>query len=171
MSHNSLVELDWSAPERPDQAVLDFRKDHAFLTSFPGTPTRSKFVAEDTDVVLPILKQMMLQGNKLTNHSLPDAWPENLEMIDLSGNALMGRWDVTGLAACRRLKKVVVARNGIRTLTQDGQRDGWVSLECFDLSNNEVEDEDQVRAVFGSRSGLNLVSAPDIWTLKDRYKS
>ena len=165
LSHNSLVEVNFLSGERPDQAVLDFRKDNAFLTSFPGTPTRSKFVAEDTDVVLPSLAQMMLQGNKLTNSSLPDTWPENLELVDLSGNILMGRWDVTSLAACRRLKKVIVARNGIQSLTRCGLEDGWNSLVHFDLSHNEIEDEDEITAVFASRSGINLVSTPNVWRL------
>lgn len=158
ISHNSLAEVSFLSGDRPDQAVLDYRKDNAFLTSFPGTPTRSKFVAEDTDVVLPSLKQMMLQGNKLTNSSLPPVWPENLELVDLSGNALSGQWDVTSLAACRQLKKVVVARNGLTSLIRDDDEEGWRSLESFDLTDNEVRDEDRVAQVFGSRSGFNLVS-------------
>jgi Leucine-rich repeat (LRR) protein len=158
ISHNSLAEVCFLSGERPDQAVLDYRKDNAFLTSFPGTPTRSKFVAEDTDVVLPSLKQMMVQGNKLTNSSLPPVWPENLELVDLSGNALSGQWDVTSLAACRQLKKVVVARNGLTSLIRDDDEEGWRSLESFDLTDNEVRDEDHVAQVFGSRSGFNLVS-------------
>lgn len=158
ISHNSLAEVCFLSGERPDQAVLDYRKDNAFLTSFPGTPTRSKFVAEDTDVVLPSLKQMMLQGNKLTNSSLPPVWPENLELVDLSGNALSGQWDVTSLAACRQLKKVVVARNGLTSLIRDDDEEGWRSLESFDLTDNEVRDEDHVAQVFGSRSGFNLVN-------------
>jgi Leucine-rich repeat (LRR) protein len=158
ISHNSLAEVCFLSGERPDQAVLDYRKDSAFLTSFPGTPTRSKFVAEDTDVVLPSLKQMMVQGNKLTNSSLPPVWPENLELVDLSGNALSGQWDVTSLAACRQLKKVVVARNGLTSLIRDDDEEGWRSLESFDLTDNEVRDEDHVAQVFGSRSGFNLVN-------------
>jgi len=158
ISHNSLAEVSFLSGDRPDQAVLDYRKDNAFLTSFPGTPTRSKFVAEDTDVVLPSLKQMMLQGNKLTNSSLPPVWPENLESLDLSRNALSGQWDVTSLAACRQLKKVVVARNGLTSLIRDDDEEGWRSLESFDLTDNEVRDEEHVAQVFGSRSGFNLVS-------------
>jgi Leucine-rich repeat (LRR) protein len=165
ISHNSLAEVCFLSGERPDQAVLDYRKDNAFLTSFPGTPTRSKFVAEDTDVVLPSVRQMMLQGNKLTNSSLPPVWPENLESLDLSGNALIGQWDVTSLAACRQLKKVVVARNGLTSLLREDGQEGWRNLECFDLSDNEVRDEEHITPVFGSRSGFNLVSLLTISTV------
>jgi Leucine-rich repeat (LRR) protein len=162
ISHNSLNELSFSSPDRPSQAVLDFRKDNAFLTSFPGSPKRSRFVAEDIDQVLPSLRQLSLQGNSLTNTGLPLEWPELLEHLDVSGNKLSGQWDVSGLAACKNLESLVAVKNNVTGLCDSGAEGRWPSLKTLDLSQNGIVQEDNVIAIIGKSGGLTLVSIPDI---------
>ncbi|KAJ9104200.1 hypothetical protein QFC19_004017 [Naganishia cerealis] len=143
LSRNSISSISWENPVRPNREILQSRKDNSFFDSFPSTPTKSDFRDDDTDEVMPSLKTLCLAKNKITNFGLPQTWPRNLEVIDLSDNNLQGVLDLTVLAALPRLKRVTLSGNGLTgvVVQAEGGRALWPSLETINLKMNEIRME------------------------------
>lgn len=114
----------------------------------------------DSDVILPSLKQLDLQGNKITNQGLPALWPEELEQVDLSGNLLSGRLDLSGLATVKELKTLKLVKNGLARLEAEGlgSKLAWRSLEEVDVSRNEFVKTDDVMGAFQGSHQAKIVS-------------
>lgn len=142
LSRNRLTSISWDDPARPNQEVLQSRKDNSFFDSFSGTPTKSEFHDNDVDEIMPAVKTMALGGNGMTNAGLPSRWPKNIESIDLSDNKLLGVLDLTAFASLPRLKHLNLRGNGISSvLVESEEEDLWRSLECINLEKNEIRTE------------------------------
>lgn len=142
LSRNKLTYISWDEPARPNQEVLQSRKDNSFFDSFSGTPTKSEFHDNDVDEIMPAIKTMALGSNGITNTGLPSRWPQNIESIDLSDNNLRGVLDLTVFASLPRLKHLNLRGNGVSgVLVQSEEADLWPSLDCMDLEKNEIRTE------------------------------
>lgn len=146
LSRNSISCIAWDNPVRPNQEVLQSRKDVSFFDSFPSTPTKSDFRDDDTDEVMPSLRTLSLSNNKITNLGLRQAWPRNIEVIDLSENRLQGVLDITALALLPRLKRLILSGNGLTGVLVQAQEEAvlWPSLELVDLKKNEIRAEESL---------------------------
>jgi hypothetical protein len=124
--------------------VLQSRKDVSFFDSFPSTPTKSNYRDEDTDELMPSLRNVSFSNNVLTNVGLPQTWPRNVESIDLSENRLQGILDVTALALLPRLKRLNLRGNGLTGVRLQAAEDAvlWPSLETIDLEANDIRAEE-----------------------------
>jgi Leucine-rich repeat (LRR) protein len=144
LSRNSISSISWDNPVKPNREVLQSRKDVSFFDSFPSTPTKSDYRDEDTDELMPSLRNVSFSSNVLTNVGLPQTWPRNVESIDLSENRLQGILDVTALALLPRLKRLNLRGNGLTGVRLQAAEDAvlWPSLETIDLEANDIRAEE-----------------------------
>ncbi|KAJ9114334.1 hypothetical protein QFC22_005786 [Naganishia vaughanmartiniae] len=144
LSRNSIASISWDNPVRPSRELLQSRKDVSFFDSFPSTPTKSDYRDDDTDEVMPSIRTLSLANNKITNRGLPQMWPRNVEVLDLSGNNLQGVLEITHLATLPRLKRLSLSGNGLTGVFVQAQEHAilWPSLEAIDFKRNEIRAEE-----------------------------
>lgn len=94
---------------------------------------------------------MDLSGNRITAEGLPGVWPRNVEVLEVSDNALAGVVDLTQFATLPRLRRLGLRGNGIRGVCVADGEALWPALECIDLEGNELREEEAV--VSGLRIG------------------
>eukprot|EP00770_Monocercomonoides_exilis_P015147 MONOS_15093.1-p1 / transcript=MONOS_15093.1 / gene=MONOS_15093 / organism=Monocercomonoides_exilis_PA203 / gene_product=axonemal leucine-rich repeat protein / transcript_product=axonemal leucine-rich repeat protein / location=Mono_scaffold01142:7270-8832(-) / protein_length=408 / sequence_SO=supercontig / SO=protein_coding / is_pseudo=false len=133
--------------QKPSLQILDLSENniselqvdsflHPFLTTLNLNGNKISRLVGLSDPSIP-LRFLEIRANILTNC---DGLNPNIEELDMSGNMIT---DLSGIIACSKLKRLILAHNPISDLSSLPS-DGLPMLEEIDLSRNKILDMKQL---------------------------